>query len=219
MKENKRIAIAEAISHIKDGDTIMVGGFMANGTPEALIDALVDKGTKDLTLICNDAGFVDRGVGKMVANHQFKTIYATHIGLNKEAGRQMTAGETTIELIPQGTFAEKIRIGAYGIGGFYTPTGVGTLVAEGKETKTIKGKTYLLEYPFEADVALIFANKADEMGNLQYSGSENNFNQLMAACAKTTIVQAREIEPVGTIQPEYVHTPHIFVDYIVKEGV
>lgn len=108
MKENKRIAIAEAISHIKDGDTIMVGGFMANGTPEALIDALVDKGTKDLTLICNDAGFVDRGVGKMVANHQFKTIYATHIGLNKEAGRQMTAGETTIELIPQGTFAEKI---------------------------------------------------------------------------------------------------------------
>ncbi|WP_159593029.1 CoA transferase subunit A [Streptococcus halichoeri] len=218
MKKSKTISIAEAISHIKDGDTIMVGGFMANGTPEALIDALVEKGTKDLTLICNDAGFSDRGVGKMVAGHQFKMIYATHIGLNKEAGRQMTAGETTIELIPQGTFAEKIRIGAYGIGGFYTPTGVGTLVAEGKETKTINGRTYLLEYPFEADVALIFANKADELGNLQYSGSENNFNQLMAACAKTTIVQAREVVPVGALQPEYVHTPHIFVDYIVEEG-
>ncbi|MGJ0022230.1 CoA transferase subunit A [Streptococcus dysgalactiae] len=218
MKKHKMISIAEAINHIKDGDTIMVGGFMANGTPEALIDALVEKGTKNLTLICNDAGFIDRGVGKLVANHQFTKIYATHIGLNKEAGRQMTAGETVIELIPQGTFAEKIRIGAYGIGGFYTPTGVGTLVAEGKETKTINGRTYLLEYPFEADVALIFANKADELGNLQYSGSENNFNQLMAACAKTTIVQAREVLPIGVLQPEFVHTPHIFVDYIVEEG-
>ncbi|MDV5972357.1 UNVERIFIED_CONTAM: CoA transferase subunit A [Streptococcus canis] len=218
MENSKTISMAEAISHIKDGDTIMVGGFMANGTPEALIDALVEKGTKDLTLICNDAGFIDRGVGKMVAGHQFKKIYATHIGLNKEAGRQMTAGETIIELIPQGTFAEKIRIGAYGIGGFYTPTGVGTLVAEGKETKVINGRTYLLEYPFEADVALIFANKADELGNLQYSGSENNFNQLMAACAKTTIVQAREVVAIGALQPEHVHTPHIFVDYIVEEG-
>ncbi|KGR72795.1 CoA transferase subunit A [Streptococcus phocae subsp. salmonis] len=218
MQKQKHITIEEAVAQIKDGDTIMVGGFMANGTPEALIDALVAKGTKDLTLICNDAGFIDRGVGKMVAKHQFKKIYATHIGLNREAGRQMNEGETEIELIPQGTFAEKIRIGAYGIGGFYTPTGVGTLVAEGKETKEIDGVTYLLELPFKADFALVLANKADELGNLQYSGSENNFNQLMAACAKTTIVQAREIVPAGELQPEFVHTPHIFVDYLVKEG-
>lgn len=217
MKTNKHVSISEVIDQIHDGATIMVGGFMTNGTPEALIDALVEKGVKDLTLICNDAGFIDKGVGKMVAGHQFKKIYASHIGLNKEAGRQMTAGETEIELIPQGTLAERIRIGAYGIGGFYTPTGVGTLVEEGKEKKVIDGVTYLLEYPLKADFALIFANKADELGNLQYSGSENNFNHIMVACADITIVQAREIVPVGSLQPEFIHTPHIFVDYLVKE--
>lgn len=215
---NKKISIEKAVELIKDGDVIMVGGFMTNGTPEALIDALVEKGVKNLTLICNDAGYLDKGVGKMVANHQFKKIIASHIGLNKEAGRQMTTGETEVDLIPQGTLIERIRCGAFGIGGFYTPTGVGTLIEEGKEKKEIDGKTYILELPLKADIALIFADTADEYGNLKYIGSENNFNQMMAANAEITIAQVRHIVPVGQLSPESINTPHVFVDYLVKAG-
>lgn len=212
----KTITINDATKLISDGDTIMVGGFMANGTPEKLIDALVEKGVKNLTLICNDAGFPDKGVGKMVANKQFSKIIASHIGLNKEAGRQMNEKETIIDLVPQGTLAEQIRSGGFGLGGFLTPTGIGTLVEEGKEIISIDGKDYLLEKPIKADVALIFADKADENGNLQYLGSENNFNQVMASNADTTIVEAREIVSVGEINPNFVHTPGIFVNYLVK---
>ncbi|MGV3011655.1 CoA transferase subunit A [Streptococcus thoraltensis] len=212
----KRMSLAEAVSLVKDGDTIMVGGFMTNGSPERLIDALVEKGVKNLTLICNDAGFPDKGVGKMVAQHQFSKIIASHIGLNKEAGRQMTAGETVIDLVPQGTLAERIRSGAFGLGGFLTPTGIGTLVEEGKQKLHVDDKDYLLELPLKADVALIFADKADELGNLCYKGSENNFNQVMAANAAITIVEAREIVPVGDIEPIAVQTPSIFVDYLVE---
>ncbi|HEL1205899.1 TPA: CoA transferase subunit A [Streptococcus equi subsp. zooepidemicus] len=213
---NKRISMEEAVNLIKDGDTIMVGGFMTNGSPERLIDALVAKGVKHLTLICNDAGFPDKGVGKMVAQHQFRKIIASHIGLNKEAGRQMTAGETVIDLVPQGTLAERIRAGAYGLGGFLTPTGIGTLVEEGKQKLQVNDKDYLLELPLKADVALIFADKADELGNLCYKGSENNFNQVMAANAEVTIVEARDIVPVGAIEPIAVQTPGIFVNYLVE---
>lgn len=213
---NKRISMEEAVNLIKDGDTIMVGGFMTNGSPERLIDALVAKGVKHLTLICNDAGFPDKGVGKMVAQHQFQKIIASHIGLNKEAGRQMTAGETVIDLVPQGTLAERIRAGAYGLGGFLTPTGIGTLVEEGKQKLQVNDKDYLLELPLKADVALIFADKADELGNLCYKGSENNFNQVMAANAEITIVEARDIVPVGVIEPIAVQTPGIFVNYLVE---
>lgn len=212
----KTITINDATKLISDGDTIMVGGFMANGTPEKLIDALVEKGVKNLTLICNDAGFPDKGVGKMVANKQFSKIIASHIGLNREAGRQMTEGETIIDLVPQGTLAEKIRSGAFGLGGFLTPTGIGTLVAEGKDIIRISDKDFLLEEPLKADIALIFASKADKMGNLQYRGSENNFNHVMAANAKTTIVEAAEIVEIGQIDPIAVHTPGIFVNHIVK---
>ncbi|HEL0648799.1 CoA transferase subunit A [Streptococcus equi subsp. zooepidemicus] len=213
---NKRISIEEAVNLVKDGDTIMVGGFMTNGSPERLIDALVAKGVTNLTLICNDAGFPDKGVGKMVAQHQFRKIIASHIGLNKEAGRQMTAGETVIDLVPQGTLAERIRAGAYGLGGFLTPTGIGTLVEEGKQKLQVNDKDYLLELPLKADVALIFADKADELGNLCYKGSENNFNQVMAANAEITIVEARDIVPVGAIEPIAVQTPGIFVNYLVE---
>ncbi|MGX7023252.1 CoA transferase subunit A [Vagococcus hydrophili] len=212
----KQISISEAVTHINDGDTIMVGGFMANGTPEKLIDALVEKGVNNLTLICNDAGFIDRGVGKMVAKKQFSTIIASHIGLNREAGRQMTEGETTIELVPQGTLVEQIRAGGFGLGGFLTQTGLGTLVEEGKEIVNVDGQDFLLEKPLKADVALIFANKADTQGNLQYLGSENNFNQMMATNATTTIVEAKEVVKVGDIDPNFVHTPGIFVNYLVK---
>ncbi|MGM0209090.1 acetate CoA/acetoacetate CoA-transferase alpha subunit [Enterococcus sp. DIV0421] len=211
----KKITINEAVDFISDGDTVMIGGFMTNGTPEKLIDALVEKGVKDLTLICNDAGFPNKGVGKMVANHQFSKIIASHIGLNKEAGRQMTEGETRIDLVPQGTLAEQIRSGAFGLGGVLTPTGIGTLVEQGKEKITVKGKTYLVETALKADVALVLADIADESGNLCYKGSENNFNQLMAANAKITIVEAREIVPVGSIDPIHVQTPGIFVNYLI----
>ncbi|MBO0437648.1 CoA transferase subunit A [Vagococcus fluvialis] len=215
---NKIISLDQAVDLIKDGDTVMVGGFMANGTPERIVDALVAKGTKNLTLICNDAGLPDKGVGKMVMTKQFSKIIASHIGLNREAGRQMNEGETVVELIPQGTLVEQIRAGGFGLGGFLTPTGIGTLVAEGKELITVDGREYLLEKPIKADVALIFANKVDEGGNLQYIGSENNFNQVMAANATTTIVEAREIVKSGDLDPNFVHTPGIFVDYIVEGG-
>lgn len=215
---NKIISLDQAVDLIKDGDTVMVGGFMANGTPERIVDALVAKGTKNLTLICNDAGLPDKGVGKMVMTKQFSKIIASHIGLNREAGRQMNEGETIVELIPQGTLVEQIRAGGFGLGGFLTPTGIGTLVAEGKELFAVDGKDYLLEKPIKADVALIFANKVDEGGNLQYIGSENNFNQVMAANATTTIVEAREIVKSGDLDPNFVHTPGIFVDYIVEGG-
>lgn len=215
---NKIISLDQAVDLIKNGDTVMVGGFMANGTPERIVDALVAKGTKNLTLICNDAGLPDKGVGKMVMTKQFSKIIASHIGLNREAGRQMNEGETIVELIPQGTLVEQIRAGGFGLGGFLTPTGIGTLVAEGKELITVDGKDYLLEKPIKADVALIFANKVDEGGNLQYIGSENNFNQVMAANATTTIVEAREIVKSGDLDPNFVHTPGIFVDYIVEGG-
>ncbi|MEG0254746.1 MAG: CoA transferase subunit A [Vagococcus sp.] len=212
----KTITIKDATKLINDGDIVMVGGFMANGTPEKLIDALVEKGVKNLTLICNDAGFPDKGVGKMVAQKQFSTIIASHIGLNREAGRQMNDGETVINLVPQGTLAEQIRAGGFGLGGFLTPTGIGTLVEEGKDIITIDDKEYLLEKPLKADVALVFANKADKNGNLQYSGSENNFNQVMASNATTTIVETREIVEVGDLDPNFIHTPGIFVNYLVK---
>lgn len=215
---SKEIAVEEAVNLVKDGDTVMVGGFMTNGTPESIIDALVKKGVKDLTLICNDAGFPDKGVGKMVANKQFSTIIASHIGLNKEAGRQMTSGETIVDLVPQGTLIEQIRSGAFGLGGFLTPTGIGTLIEEGKQVITVNQKKYLLEEPLKADVALIFANKADLAGNLQFKGSENNFNQMMAANATMTIVEARTIVETGEIDPNFIHTPSIFVDYIVQGG-
>lgn len=217
--KNKKIEITDAVALINDGDTIMVGGFMTNGTPEKLIDALVEKGVKNLTLICNDAGLINKGVGKMVSKHQFSKIVASHIGLNKEAGQQMNRGETVIDLVPQGTLIEQIRSGAFGLGGFLTPTGIGTLIEEGKQKMTIDGKEYLLEKPIKADVALILADTADELGNLQYKGSENNFNSLMAANATTTIVEARKIVPVGALNPNFVHTPNIFVDYLVQGGV
>lgn len=213
---DKQVQLSEVLKLVKDGDTIMVGGFMTNGTPERLIDILVTSKIKELTLICNDAGLLNKGVGKLVQAKKFSKIIASHIGLNKEAGRQMNAGETEIELIPQGTLIERIRCGAFGLGGVLTPTGIGTLVEDGKQKIMVDDREYLLEKPLKADVALVFADKSDRMGNLQYSGSENNFNHLMAANAKTTIVETRKIVEKGEIKPEYVHTPGVFVNYLVE---
>ncbi|MCL1996932.1 MAG: CoA transferase subunit A [Defluviitaleaceae bacterium] len=211
---NKIISVSRAIDFIKDGDTIMIGGFLTNGTPERLVDALVASGKKNLTLISSDTGFVDKGVGKLVVNKQCKKIYASHIGTNKETGRQMTENETEVVLVPQGSLVEKIRAAGYGLGGVLTPTGLGTLVAEGKEKLTIDGKEYLLELPLHADVALIYADQADKEGNLLYKGSAANFNSVMAAAAKTTIVETNNL--VDSIDPNYVHTPSVFVNHIVS---
>ncbi|HPX66134.1 MAG TPA: CoA transferase subunit A [Anaerolineaceae bacterium] len=213
---NKRITIEEAVSKIKDGDTIMVGGFLAVGTPESLIDALVAKGVKDLTLICNDTGFVDRGVGKMVVNKQFKKIIASHIGTNRETGRQMVEGETEVVLVPQGSLVEKIRAGGNGIGGFLVKTGLGTEIQKGKDVINVDGVDYLLKKPLRADVAILFANKADENGNLWYHGTTRNFNTVMATAADWVVVEAEEIVPVGAISPNEVVVPGVFVDNIVQ---
>ncbi len=215
---DKRITLKEAVDMIKDGSVIMVGGFLACGTPDKLIDALVSKGVKDLTLICNDTGTPERGVGKLVVTKQFKTIYATHIGTNKETGRQMMAGETEVHLVPQGTLAEQIRAAGYGLGGFLTATGVGTEVEKGKQVLEVDGKTYLLEKPMKADFALVYADVADTKGNLVYRGSTRNFNPMMAAAADVTIVEARKVVPVGEIDANDVVVPGAFVNYIVEEG-
>lgn len=212
---NKIISISEAVDKINDGMTIMVGGFLANGTPEKLIDALVEKGVKNLTLICNDTSFVDNGVGKMVVNKQFKKIIASHVGTNKETANQMNSGETIVELVPQGTLAERIRCGGAGLGGFYTPTGIGTEIEEGKEKKVINGKEYILELPLKADVALLYASTVDKKGNMIFNKSMKNFNPMMATAADTVIVEAGKIVEVGEIDPDHVMTSGIFVDYIV----
>lgn len=212
---NKIISIEQAVEHIKDGMTIMVGGFLANGTPEKLIDALVAKGVKDLTLICNDTGFPDKGVGKMVVKKQFKKMMASHVGTNPETANQMNSGETEVVLIPQGTLAERIRCGGSGLGGFYTPTGIGTEIEEGKEKKVIDGKEYILELPLRADVALIYGSIVDKKGNIVYTKSMRNFNTVMATAADTVIVEAGKIVEVGEIDQNDVMTSGIFVDYIV----
>jgi acetate CoA/acetoacetate CoA-transferase alpha subunit len=214
----KLINIKEAVSKIKDGDTIMVGGFLANGTPERLIDALVESGVKDLTLICNDTSFVDKGVGKMVVSKQFKKIIASHIGTNKETGRQMNAGETEVILVPQGTLAEQVRAGGFGLGGVLTKTGIGTLVESGKQKVIVDGEEYLLEKPLKADVAILYGTKVDKNGNIAYKGSTLNFNNIMAAAAKITIVEAEEIVELGVLDPNSVSTPGVFVTYIVEGG-
>lgn len=215
---HKRISIEEAIEKIEDGMTIMVGGFLGCGNPHRLVEALAAKGTKDLTLICNDTSFPEYGVGKMVVNKQFKKIIASHVGTNPETGRQMNEKETEVVLVPQGTLAEQVRAGGAGLGGILTPTGVGTVVEEGKEKLTVDGVEYLLEKPLRADVALIAAQKADEYGNLVYFGATRNFNNLMATAAETVIVEVEEVVEVGELDPNEVVTPGIFVSHIVNGG-
>lgn len=208
----------EAINHIEDGMTIMVGGFLGCGSPHRLIDALVEKGVKDLTLICNDSGFTDIGVGKLVVNKQIKKLMASHVGTNRETGNQMNSGEMEVILVPQGTLAEQVRCGGTGLGGFLTPTGVGTIVEEGKEKMEIDGVEYLLEMPLRADVALIAGETVDKYGNIVYYGATRNFNNLMAAAADITIVETESVVEVGELDPNHVVTPGIFVNYIVDGG-
>jgi acetate CoA/acetoacetate CoA-transferase alpha subunit len=215
---NKVVTVEEAIDHIKDGMTIMIGGFLSCGTPLKLVDALVEKGVKDLTIISNDSGFPDSGTGKLVVNKQVKRLIASHVGTNPETGRQMNAKEMEVNLIPQGTLAEKIRAAGAGLGGVLTPTGVGTVIEEGKKKFEIDGKEYLLELPLKADIALILGHIVDKDGNIVYNGATRNFNTLMATAADMVIVEAENLVEVGEIDPNNVVTPGLFVDYIVGGG-
>ena len=213
---NKLVTISDVMDKLADAQTIMIGGFLAVGTPENLVDALVEKGCKELTIIANDTAFVGKGIGKLISNKQVKKALVSHIGTNQETGRQMNAGEIEIDLIPQGTLAEKIRSGGAGLGGFYTPTGVGTIVENRKETKIIDGKNYILELPLKADIALLKAYKADTYGNMVFRRAARNFNPLMAMAADLVIVEAEEVVEVGALDPDEVMTPGIFVDMIIK---
>jgi acetate CoA/acetoacetate CoA-transferase alpha subunit len=212
---NKLISAEEAVELIEDGTTLMVGGFMGVGTPNILIDGIVKKGVKNLTVIGNDAGVPGGGIGKLVDNRLIKKLIASHIGLNPEAGKQMNSGEIEVELIPQGTLAERIRAGGAGIGGFLTPTGNGTEVEAGKQKITVDQKEYLLELPLKAKVAILRGSIVDKLGNVFYNGTTKNFNTVMAAAADIVIVAAEKIVEPGEIDPNHVMTPCIFVDYIV----
>ncbi|MEI7595767.1 MAG: CoA transferase subunit A [Bacteroidota bacterium] len=212
----KKISIEEAVAKVKDGMTIMVAGFMANGTPNTVIEALSKTNVKNLTLICNDSAFPDKGVGLLIVNKQVKKIITSHIGTNPVTIDQLNAKEIEVEFNPQGTLAERIRCGGAGLGGFLTPTGLGTVVQDGKQILNIGGKDFILELPLRADVALLGASIADEEGNLFYKATSQNFNPVMATAADIVIAEAEQVVKTGGIQMESVHTPAIFVDYIVN---
>ena len=213
---DKFITVDEAVAKIKSGMTLMIGGFLAAGTPNKIVEALSKTDVKDLTIIANDTAFPDRGIGLLITNKQVKKVIASHIGTNPNTVQQLNDKELIVEFSPQGTLAERIRCGGAGLGGVLTPTGIGTVVEEGKQKLTIDGKEYLLEKPLHADIALIGANISDETGNLIYKGTTQNFNPMMATAADLVIAEAQEVVKTGEIPMENVHTPGIYVNYIVR---
>lgn len=213
--KTKLITLQDAAGFFRDGMTIMVGGFMGVGTPPRLVEALLESGVRDLTLIANDTAFVDTGIGHLIVNGRVSKVIASHIGTNPETGRRMIAGEMDVQLVPQGTLIEQIRCGGAGLGGFLTPTGVGTIVEDGKQTMTLEGKTWLLERPLRADLALIRAHRADMLGNLTYQLSARNFNPLIALAADITLVEPDEMVETGELQPDQIVTPGAVIDHIV----
>ena len=212
------VSAQEAVKCIKSGDSVMVGGFNYGGIPYTLTDALYDQGTDQLTLISNDTIYEFCGQGKLVASGRCKKVIASHVGLNKTTGRLFHEGKMELELFPQGTYVEKIRAGGAGLGGFLTPTGVGTVVEEGKEVIEINGKKYILELPLTADVALVRAFRADRMGNLTYTGTNKNFNPTMATAAKIVIAEVDEVVNVGELDPDNIVTQGVLVDMLVLKG-
>jgi 3-oxoacid CoA-transferase subunit A len=207
---------AEAVKDISDGAVIMSGGFGLCGNPENLIAALSAKGVKGLTIISNNCGTTDLGLGPLLKARQVKKMVASYVGENKEFERQFLSGELEVELNPQGTLAERIRAGGVGIGGFFTPTGVGTQIAQGKETRTIDGREYVLEKPLKADFAIIRAWMGDTWGNLKFRKTARNFSPLMCMAAKVTIAEVENLVPVGDLDPDDVDVPSIFVKRVVK---
>jgi len=206
----------EAIADVHDGATIMLGGFGLCGIPENLITALRDKGAKNLTIISNNAGVDGRGAGLLLEARQIRKIIATYVGENKLFEELALAGNLEVELVPQGTFSERMRAGGAGIAGFYTPTGFGTLVAEGKETREFNGRMYVLERGLTADFAFVKAWKGDKWGNLIYRKTARNFNPVMATAARVTIAEVEQIVEVGQLEPEGVHTPALYVQRILQ---
>lgn len=214
---SKVTALADAVARIPDGSTLMIGGFMGVGSPHRLIDELVRQGKRDLTVIANDTARKGVDIGKLIAAGAVKRLVASHIGLNPETQQRMIAGEIEVELVPQGTLAERIRAGGTGLGGVLTPTGVGTVVADGKPTLEVQGRTFLVETPLRADFALVAAWRADYFGNLQYELTARNFNPVMALAADHVIAEAGEIVPVGVIAPDQVETVSVVVDTLVAK--
>ena len=212
------VSAEEAVKNVKRGDTIMVGGFNYGGIPYTLIDALFEQGTGELTLIANDTAYADVGHGKLVAQGRCKKVIASHVGLNKKTGEFYNSGQLELELFPQGTFVEKIRSAGFGLGGFLTPAGVGTVVEEGKQVLEVNGRKYILELPMSADVALIRAYKADRMGNLIYRGTNRNFNPVMATAADIVIAEVDSVVDVGELHPDAIVTQGILVDLLVVKG-
>ena len=206
---------SEAVGLIPDGATLMIGGFMGVGSPERVIDELVRQGRRDLTVIANDTAMPGRGIGKLVSAGALRKVVASHIGLNPETQQQMIAGRLQVELVPQGTLIERIRAGGHGLGGVLTPTGVGTIVEEGKRRIEVKGRTYLLETALTADFALVQAFAADYLGNLVYALTARNFNPVIAMAGATVIADVEQIVPVGVIPPDQVMTPAVLVDCLV----
>jgi acetate CoA/acetoacetate CoA-transferase alpha subunit len=210
------ITLETAVAMIPDGATLMIGGFLGVGSPQRLIQGLVSAGRKDLTVIANDSSFPGIAIGKLIASRMVKRLITSHIGTNPETQRQMIAGELEVELVPQGTLAERIRTAGFGLGGVLTRTGLGTLIEAGKRTVEIDGETWLLEKPLRADFALINAKQADYFGNLAYEFTAQNFNPAMATAAGTVIAEADEIVPVGAIPPDAVRTPGVLVDFLLE---
>ncbi len=212
------ITLEKAVALIPDGATIMIGGFMAVGTPERLMDELVRQGKKDLTVIANDNALPGKGVGKLVSAGLVKKTISSHIGLNPETQKKMLEGDLEVDLVPQGTLIERIRAGGFGLGGVLTPTGVGTVVEEGKRKIEVDGRAYLLETPLRADFALVQAFMADYLGNLVYALTARNFNPVIAMAGATVIAEVEHVVPVGMIPPDHVVTPAVLVDYLVRRA-
>lgn len=214
MKQATRIA--EAVEMVPDGATVMIGGFMAVGTPERLVAELARRGRRNLTVIANDSARPGIGVGRLISQKCVKRLIVSHIGTNPETQKQMLSGELEVELVPQGTLAERVRAGGYGLGGVLTPTGVGTLAAAGKRSIEIEGKTFLIELPLRADFALIHAAQSDYYGNLVYALTARNFNPLMAMAADRVIAEADQIVPIGVLPPDQIQTSGVLVDILLE---
>lgn len=212
------IALDQSVAMIRDGASLMIGGFMAVGTPERVIDELIRQNKRDLTVIANDTALPGQGIGKLIGAKLVRKAIVSHIGLNPETQRQMMAGELEVELVPQGTLIERIRAGGYGLGGVLTPTGLGTPVEAGKQRVEVDGKTYLLEIALKADFALVQAFLADYLGNLSYALTARNFNPVIAMAADTVVASADNVVPVGVISPDHVATPAPLVDYLVTNA-
>lgn len=214
---NKFISLPQVVEKLKDGMTVMVGGFLDSGAPLTILNAIAESGIKDLTIICNDAGFPEKGVGRLISNGQVKKLITSYIGSNSSAIDLMNNFQMEIEFCPQGTLAERIRAAGAGLGGVLTPTGIGTSVEKGKEIITVNSKQFLLETPLKADISLIGASLCDNEGNIHYRGTTRNFNPLVAMAADIVIAEPEEIVPTGEILPDMVHTPAILIDFIYSK--